>query len=127
MHTSAKFKGRAALHFIPNLQSPRGSCWRACDERSISRKISNAAAKTSHTTNQPSSAALACDQGHTSAHTASHVAQVNWRPDEDVGNNDQGRPRVLLRLRMTGKVLGELAQGRRAWSASMRNVIKSEC
>ncbi len=25
------------------------------------------------------------------AHTASHVAQSNWRPAEDVGNHNQGR------------------------------------
>ncbi len=37
------------------------------------------------------------DQGPASANTASHVAQANWRPAEDVGNHDQGRPGTPLR------------------------------
>ncbi len=37
------------------------------------------------------------DQGPTSAHTASHMAQTNRRPAEDVGNHDQGRPGTDLR------------------------------
>ncbi len=36
-------------------------------------------------------------QGPTSAHTASHIAQMNRRPAEDVGNNDQDRPGTDLR------------------------------
>ncbi len=31
------------------------------------------------------------------AHTASHVAQTNWRPDEGVSNHDQSRPGAPLR------------------------------
>ncbi len=36
-------------------------------------------------------------QGPTSAHTASHVAQTNRRPGEDVDNHGQGRPGTDLR------------------------------
>ncbi len=35
--------------------------------------------------------------GRPDAHTASHVAQANWRPAEDMGNHDQGRPITPLR------------------------------
>ncbi len=37
------------------------------------------------------------DQGANSTNTASLVAQANWRPAEDVGNHDQGRPGAPLR------------------------------
>ncbi len=52
------------------------------------------------------------DQGPTSAHTASHVVQANWRPTEDVGNHDQRRSgaplrTVSLRLRTMENGLGE--------------------
>ncbi len=32
------------------------------------------------------------DQGSSPSHTASHVVQTSWRPAEDMGNHDQGRP-----------------------------------
>ncbi len=38
---------------------------------------------------------------------ASHIAQANWRPAEDVGNHGQGRPGDPLWLRMVEKGLGE--------------------
>ncbi len=46
------------------------------------------------------------------AHTASHVAQTNWGPAEDVGNHDRGRPgtpvrTASLRPRTMEKGLGE--------------------
>ncbi len=52
------------------------------------------------------------DQGPTSAHTASHMAQANRRPVEDVGNHGQGRPgtdlrTASLRPRTMEKGLGE--------------------
>ncbi len=39
--------------------------------------------------------------------TASHVAQTNWRPAEDVGNYDQGRPGTPIRPRTMEVGLGE--------------------
>ncbi len=52
------------------------------------------------------------DHGPTSAHTAAHGAQTNWRPVEDVGNHGQGRPgtdlrTASLRPRTMEKGLGE--------------------
>ncbi len=46
------------------------------------------------------------------ANTTSYVAQASWRPAEDVGNHDQGRPRTplrtaSLRLRTMEKGLGK--------------------
>ncbi len=54
------------------------------------------------------------------------MAQANWRPAED----DQGRPgtplcTASLRLRTIEEGLGELAQDRRAWNASVRDVVNS--
>ncbi len=65
------------------------------------------------------------DPGPSSTH---HSAQANWRPTEDVGNHDQGRPGApcprhdgeRTRWRST-----ELAQDRGAWSASVRDVVYS--
>ncbi len=39
-------------------------------------------------------------QGPTSAHTASRVVQATWRPAEDVGNHEQGRPETALRTQV---------------------------
>ncbi len=36
------------------------------------------------------------------AHIASHVAQADWRPTEDVGNHDHGRPGTLSWSRIVG-------------------------
>ncbi len=52
------------------------------------------------------------DQGPSSSHTASHVAQTSWRPAEDMGYQDQGRPGTDLRTenlwpRTMEKGLGE--------------------
>ncbi len=46
------------------------------------------------------------------SHTASHVAHTSWRPAEDMGNCDQGRPRTDLQTanlwpHTMGKGLGE--------------------
>ncbi len=58
------------------------------------------------------------------------MAQSNWRPAEDMGYHDQGRPGTALRPRTMEKGLGEsvyyeLAQDRRAWSASVRDVVNA--
>ncbi len=55
---------------------------------------------------------------------------VNWGPAEDVGNHDQDRPEVplqtaSLRLRTVKKGLTKVAQDRRAWGASVRDVVNS--
>ncbi len=44
------------------------------------------------------------DQGPTSADTASHFGQANWRLAEDVGNHDQGRPGATLRSLRLGTI-----------------------
>ncbi len=53
------------------------------------------------------------DQRPTFAHTASHVAHLNWRPAEDEDNHDQARPGTPLRtarlqLHTMEKGLGEI-------------------
>ncbi len=78
-----------------------------------------------------SHAARRLNQGPSFSHTASYVAQTSWRPAEDMGNHDQGRPGTALRtasLRWRKdwvKVFNELAQDRRAVSASVRDVVNS--
>ncbi len=74
------------------------------------------------------------DQGPTSAHTASHVTQANWRPAEEVDNHDQGRSGQLVfgyaRWRKDWmKVSSEIQHDRRAWGVSVRDVVNSigEC
>ncbi len=52
------------------------------------------------------------------SYTTSHVAQANWRPAEDMGNRDEGRARTPL-------LSSEIAQDRRAWSASVRDVVNA--
>ncbi len=48
-----------------------------------------------------------------------------------MGNHDQGRPGTALSLRQCtmekgmGEMSSELAQGRRAWSASVRDVVNA--
>ncbi len=59
------------------------------------------------------------------------MAQTDWRPTEDVGNHDQcipGAPVRTARILLHTKGLKEsieLAQDRRAWSAFVRDVVKS--
>ncbi len=52
------------------------------------------------------------EKGPPSAHTASHMAQANWRAAEGVGSHDHDRPGVPIwtvsrRLRMTDNGLDE--------------------
>ncbi len=49
------------------------------------------------------------DQGYSSSHIASHVAQTSWRPAEDMGNHDHGRP-------LSGPLVFGYARWRKDWA-----------
>ncbi len=62
------------------------------------------------------------------------MAQTSWSPTEDMGNHDHvdlepiSEPRVLGHARWRKdwvKVYSELAQDRRAWNASVRDVVNA--
>ncbi len=67
------------------------------------------------------------------AHTAWHVAQVSWRTSaEDVDNHGQGRPWHVFASRAFDYarrskgwrcILSEFCQNRRAWGASIWNMV----
>ncbi len=64
------------------------------------------------------------------AHIASHVAQADRRPTEDVGNHDHGRPGTPLlvanrRLRTMENGLGESLWDCQVWNASTQDVVNS--
>ncbi len=46
---------------------------------------------------------------------ASHVAQTSWRPAEDMGNQDHGRPETALRAASLQPRTMEKGLGESAW------------
>ncbi len=70
------------------------------------------------------------DKEPSSSSTASHVGQVNWRPAEEVGYHDQGRPAAPLRKARWRKdwvnISSELTQDCRAWGASIKSISDAD-